>query len=202
MGRRRDARARACAVDAVAGADHHRLAAGAGPGRQGADRRRQPRRGRVADLPRRAAGLRAVRARVRRAWPCDDEGPLPEALAAERRGARFLYLLPNFQNPSGRSHERGAPRRARRAAPQRRPADRRGQPLRRPLVRRARRRRRWPRAGREGAIYLGSLLEGARAGPAARLPGRAEADVRPSCCRPSRRPTCTRRASTSASCTR
>jgi len=32
---------------------------------------------------------------------CDDDGPLPDALAAAR-GARFLYLLPNFQNPSGR----------------------------------------------------------------------------------------------------
>ncbi len=32
---------------------------------------------------------------------CDDDGPLTEALAAAR-GARFLYLLPNFQNPSGR----------------------------------------------------------------------------------------------------
>jgi 2-aminoadipate transaminase len=31
----------------------------------------------------------------------DDDGPLPEALAVAR-GARFLYLLPNFQNPSGR----------------------------------------------------------------------------------------------------
>jgi 2-aminoadipate transaminase len=31
----------------------------------------------------------------------DDEGPLPEALAAQR-GARFAYLLPNFQNPGGR----------------------------------------------------------------------------------------------------
>jgi 2-aminoadipate transaminase len=31
----------------------------------------------------------------------DDEGPLPEVLDAAR-GARFLYLLPNFQNPSGR----------------------------------------------------------------------------------------------------
>ncbi len=40
---------------------------------------------------------------------CDDEGPLPEGLAAAR-GARFLYLLPNFQNPSGRSI--GAARRA------------------------------------------------------------------------------------------
>ena len=31
----------------------------------------------------------------------DEEGPLPEALAAAA-GARFVYLLPNFQNPSGR----------------------------------------------------------------------------------------------------
>lgn len=31
----------------------------------------------------------------------DDEGPSPEALEAAR-GARFLYLLPNFQNPGGR----------------------------------------------------------------------------------------------------
>lgn len=31
----------------------------------------------------------------------DAEGPLPEALAAAE-GARFLYLLPNYQNPTGR----------------------------------------------------------------------------------------------------
>jgi len=31
----------------------------------------------------------------------DDDGPLPQALDAAR-GARFAYLLPNFQNPSGR----------------------------------------------------------------------------------------------------
>jgi 2-aminoadipate transaminase len=30
----------------------------------------------------------------------DDEGPLPDALIAAR-GSRFVYLLPNFQNPSG-----------------------------------------------------------------------------------------------------
>jgi len=35
------------------------------------------------------------------AVPCDDEGPRPDALAAAH-GARFLYVLPNFQNPSGR----------------------------------------------------------------------------------------------------
>jgi 2-aminoadipate transaminase len=33
--------------------------------------------------------------------PCDDDGPLPDALDMAR-GARFLYALPNFQNPSGR----------------------------------------------------------------------------------------------------
>jgi len=32
---------------------------------------------------------------------CDDEGPIPAALA-KAAGARFLYLLPSFQNPSGR----------------------------------------------------------------------------------------------------
>ena len=33
--------------------------------------------------------------------PCDDDGPLPGELG-NATGARFLYLLPNFQNPSGR----------------------------------------------------------------------------------------------------
>jgi 2-aminoadipate transaminase len=33
---------------------------------------------------------------------CDEQGPVPEALGAAA-GARFLYVLPNFQNPSGRS---------------------------------------------------------------------------------------------------
>ncbi len=33
--------------------------------------------------------------------PCDDDGPLPDGLHVAR-GARFLYALPNFQNPSGR----------------------------------------------------------------------------------------------------
>jgi 2-aminoadipate transaminase len=31
----------------------------------------------------------------------DHEGPLPQALAAAASGARFAYLLPNFQNPTG-----------------------------------------------------------------------------------------------------
>ena len=36
------------------------------------------------------------------ALACDAGGPLPEALG-DCPGARFLYALPNFQNPSGRS---------------------------------------------------------------------------------------------------
>ena len=40
---------------------------------------------------------------------CDEHGPLPEGLIAAQ-GARFLYVLPNFQNPSGRCM--GEPRRA------------------------------------------------------------------------------------------
>lgn len=35
--------------------------------------------------------------------PSDDRGPIPEALSAELlSGARFMYCLPNFQNPTGR----------------------------------------------------------------------------------------------------
>ncbi len=103
---------------------------------------------------------------------CDDEGPLPEALAERGRGARFLYVLPNFQNPSGRSI--GAARRAAivASAERDRPADRRGQPLRRALVRR--------RAAAAARLALArghglsrQLLQGAGAGPAARLRDRA-----------------------------
>ena len=32
----------------------------------------------------------------------DIDGPLPEAIAALPRGTRFMYVLPNFQNPTGR----------------------------------------------------------------------------------------------------
>jgi len=34
--------------------------------------------------------------------PSDDDGLLPEALPEVARGAKFLYCLPNFQNPTGR----------------------------------------------------------------------------------------------------
>ena len=38
--------------------------------------------------------------------PCDDDGPLPESLGVAK-GARFLYMIPNFQNPSGRCMSEG-----------------------------------------------------------------------------------------------
>ena len=40
------------------------------------------------------------------AVPCDDDGPLPDALGIAE-GARFLYTIPNFQNPSGRCMSEG-----------------------------------------------------------------------------------------------
>ena len=48
----------------------------------------------------------------------DDEGVLVDDLAAQAGGARFVYLLPNFQNPTGRSMSE-----ARRAAVARAAAD-------------------------------------------------------------------------------
>ncbi len=38
--------------------------------------------------------------------PCDDDGPLPGSLVVAK-GARFLYTIPNFQNPSGRCMSEG-----------------------------------------------------------------------------------------------
>ncbi len=41
---------------------------------------------------------------VARELPTDDDGIVPEALdAGLARGARFLYVMPNFQNPTGRT---------------------------------------------------------------------------------------------------
>jgi 2-aminoadipate transaminase len=34
--------------------------------------------------------------------PSDDDGVIPEAMGESLRGAKFLYCLPNFQNPTGR----------------------------------------------------------------------------------------------------
>jgi 2-aminoadipate transaminase len=36
------------------------------------------------------------------AVPCDKDGPLPEGFAALPADTRFMYVLPNFQNPTGR----------------------------------------------------------------------------------------------------
>jgi 2-aminoadipate transaminase len=33
---------------------------------------------------------------------CDKDGPLADGIAALPRGTRFMYVLPNFQNPTGR----------------------------------------------------------------------------------------------------
>ena len=118
-----------------------------------------------------------------RAIACDDEGPLPEALADGARGARFLYVLPNFQNPSGRSI--GAARRAAIVAS--------AQTIGLPIVEDNPYGELWfdaepapPIASlwREGTIYLGSfskvLAPGLRLGTRSR-PTRSC----PSCCRPS-----------------
>src|SRR3954470_556990 len=45
------------------------------------------------------AGLRAL------PMPCDEQGPLPEALIERARtsGAKVAYLIPTFQNPTGRT---------------------------------------------------------------------------------------------------
>jgi hypothetical protein len=41
----------------------------------------------------------------RESLACDDHGPLivEDLLAQATQGARFTYLLPNFQNPTGRT---------------------------------------------------------------------------------------------------
>ena len=110
-----------------AGADHERLAARPRSRRQGADRCRQPGRCRVADLPRRVAGVRSLRARVR-------DGRVRRRRAAARclrreRQGRALPLCVAQLSESERPLDRRRP--PRRARPRRRGdrrADRRGQP--------------------------------------------------------------------------
>ena len=105
------------AVEPGAGADHDRLAARPRPRRQGADRRRQPRRRRIADLPRRAAGVRSLRARVRRRRRRRRRAAARRARLERRRCALPLCVaqLPE----SERSLDLGRPPRRARRAPQR-----------------------------------------------------------------------------------
>ena len=93
---------RACASMRRQVLDHHRLAAGPRPRRQGADRR---------GLRRSPSSRRPTSARCRPSRRTSREVPdgrlrrrRAAARGARRRwpGARFLYVLPNFQNPSGR----------------------------------------------------------------------------------------------------
>ena len=182
------------------GADHHRLAAGPGPGRQGADRRRQPR---AVETPTYLGALQAFAPYEPDfvAWPCDDEGPLPEALAAA--AARRALRLPAAQLPEP---ERALHREARRAALVA-AAQRRGLPLVEdnpygdlwfdappppPLA------ARWP----EGVHLPRLVLQGAGAGPAPGLRGRAAGAVPQAAAGQAGGRPAHARASTSASCTR
>ena len=100
----------------------------------------------------------------------------PEALPAliARHAPKFLYVVPTFQNPTGRTLP--SARRARLAADRRRarPLDRRGRPLRRAaLRRRGARADRLPSRRRRSHDHDLLAVEGARAGAADRLGARA-----------------------------
>ena len=143
------------------GADHHRLAAGPGPAGQGADRRRQQGAGGNPELPGRAAGVLAVPAGV---LGHADRRAGHRHRRIDRRqlaGARFMYCLPNFQNPTGRRMplER---RKALLESHRRRRAGDRGRPLRRALLQR--RRAAQPAVDEAGRRDLhGFVLQGAGA---------------------------------------
>ena len=197
LGRRAHGRAgpaRRC----LAGADHHRLAAGARPRRQGPDRRRQP----VAvEAPTYLGALQAFS-------PFEPE---VVSVAATMRGRCPAALRPPPARASSTccrtSRTRAAAAWAKRAAPsspQRpRPSACRSSRTTRTATcgSTRRRRRRSPSRWAEGTVYLGSfskvLAPGLRLGYVIAPPRCSR-----SCCRPSRPPTCTRPASTSASCTR
>ena len=180
-------------------AGDERLPAGTHARRHGAARARRRRARRGAVVPGGAAG---VRARRRRAWcrcACDDDGLDPDAVAAAaaEHGARLLYTVPTFQNPTGRTLPPRAAARARRGRRARRAVAARGRPVRRAaLPRRAAAepgdaaRRRGPHARALDA------LEGRRA----RACGSAGCARRRRCAArswwPSRPPTCTPRPST------
>ena len=146
-----------------------RLAAGPRSARQDADRLGQPSAGRDADVPRRAAGVLAVRAEFR-------FGAVGRGRARCRRrstpklleGARFLYVLPNFQNPTGRRMPLARRQELREIAKQAGPAAARRRSVRRAVVLR--------RCGADAAVddarpgrAHGIVLESARAGTARRV---------------------------------
>ncbi len=131
----------------------------------------------------------------------DDEGVLIDDLKAKvgtgADKARFLYALPNFQNPDRPHHERRAPRRAGESRRRAEPAAGRRQPLRRPAGSTTRRpRRSRPATPRAASTWARSPRCWPRA--CAWATSWRPRPCTPSCCRPSRRPTCTRPASTSA----
>ena len=116
------------------------------------------------------------------AIPCDEDGPIPDALieTARTHGAKVAYLIPTFQNPTG-------PHDVRRAAPGHRRGRRGGQPVAgrgRPVQRAAARRR----AGRpaRGAARRArphdrhpDAVQGPLAGPADRVRACAGGAARP-----------------------
>ena len=101
----------------VAGAHHDRLAAGAGPDRQGADRRGQH----ACSSSRRPTSARCRPScrwsRVSPAWRAMTKGRCRTRWRPLRRGRRCALLLPaaELPEPDRAQHERGAPRGARRA---------------------------------------------------------------------------------------
>ena len=86
---------------AVECGDHQRLAAGARSDRQAAD---QPGRPLLVEEPTYLGALQAWNAYQAEyvACPCDDDGLRTDLLeGALRVGPKFMYVLPNFQNPGG-----------------------------------------------------------------------------------------------------
>jgi hypothetical protein len=119
-----------------AGADRLRLAAGARPDRQGDGRRRQSTAGRIADLPRRVAGVRAVRPGL--PHPADRHRRPAAAGDRRRDRARRPSRLRDAElpEPDRPNAELRAPRRTGGRCAPLRPLAGRGRSVRRALVRR------------------------------------------------------------------
>ena len=155
------------------GPRHARLAAGARPPREALPRPRRRGPGRVARLPRRAAGVPLLR-RARHLPALRRGRRRADALAdALRRRPKLLYLTPTFQNPSGVCYPERGGAEVREVLRGLRGRRRRGDPYRDlwfdeapapPVV-----------LGHEPAraVYLGKLLEDRGPRPAHRLPARA-----------------------------